>query len=181
MMISIVQKRIFVFVSLAVLISSPLLLVRIIQSRYGKEHPLIGTRVPSIIVSTRSGTTFSLTYRGNKYILIFFSVECPHCMNELSNFDLIYNQFKQKINVFAVSLSKPNKTKALLTSRTYPFPVFQAEESTYKDSIKIFDLPTILYIDEQQILRHYYIGDRNIAEERMLLTEFSNESFKGNE
>jgi peroxiredoxin len=175
--ISFMRKRIFVFISMAVLISSPLVLIRILQSHSDKEYPLVGMRVSTFVVSTISGTTFSLTYCDKKNVLIFFSVECFHCINELSNFELLYNQYKQTINILAISISKPNKTKAFLTSKTYPFPVFQAEESTSQDSMKIFNVPTILYIDEQKILRHYYTGERNIAEERILLRHFSNEGF----
>jgi peroxiredoxin len=176
-MVSLVQKRKVAFVSLAVLISSPLLLMWMIHHRYDKEYLRIGMRVPTLLVSTLSGTAFSLTCCDKTNILVFFSVECSHCINELSNFDLLYHQFKKKINIVAISLSTSNKTKAFLTSRTYPFPVFQAVDDSSQDSMRIFDFPTILYVDEQRILRHHYIGERTIAQDKMLLSEFIHESF----
>jgi peroxiredoxin len=177
MVITLKQKKLFVFILLAALISIPLVLVRIVQSRYNGNLPALGMPVPSLTVSTMNGNAFHLSQSGHKSVLLFFSVDCPHCINELSHFDSLNIQFKKKINIIAISMSNINSTKALLASRQYPFPVFQSEESASQDSMRIIELPTILYIDEQQILRHLYIGERTIAEERMLLTKFTDGRF----
>jgi peroxiredoxin len=175
--ITVKQKKIFVLALLVALISSPLLLVRMVQSRHNENHPILGMHIPTLTVSTIKGTTFTLTQRGKKNILLFFSVECPHCINELLIFDSLYKQFGHTINIIAISMSNPNKTDALLASMAYPFPIFQSADSALQDSLKIFELPAILYTDEQQILRHFYFGERTMTEERMLLLKFAEERF----
>jgi hypothetical protein len=95
----------------------------------------------------------------------------------LSNLGLLYAQFKPQIDIFAISLSKREKTILLFSSKMLPFPVFQGERTILEDSIKIVEVPTMLFIDEQRILRHYYVGERTIEEDRKFIQEFCNESF----
>lgn len=172
-----IQRKILVLGLLITLVSSPIVLIWYFENHNSDEPQLIGMRVPSFIVSTLSGTTFSFDSRGKKHIFVFFTAECSECRNELSNLDLLYGQFKSQIDFFAISLSNSKETKLLLSSEKYSFPVFQGERNALVDSMKIIGTPTIFFADEQQILRRRYVGDRPIGKDRKLLQEFSNESF----
>lgn len=177
MILTIIQKKIVTSGLLIFIIISPLALIWYFQKQDDGKSPFLGMHVPSIVVSTLNGTVFLLNYRGKKQILIYFTVECSHCRNELINLDLLYVEFKPQIDIFAISLSKLEKTMLLLSSRIVSFPVFQKERTSLEDSIKVVDVPTMLFIDEQRILRHIYVGERTIEEDRKLLYEFSNENF----
>jgi peroxiredoxin len=172
------QYKIMILVLLIVLVSSPIVLSWHFYKQHSIESYLHGMQVPSIVVSTMNGTTFSLTYRGKKYVLVFFAAECSSCRGELSNLELLYKQFKPQIDIFAISLSKLEKTKTLISSKNYSFPVFQWKGMALKDSMKIVDVPTTLFVDEQRIIRHGYVGDRTIKDDKRLIQDFIEESFQ---
>jgi hypothetical protein len=128
-------------------------------------------------VSTFNGTPFPLNYHGKKQLLIFFSAECSRCRNELFNLGYLYTQFNSQVEFFAISLSKKEITMMLFSSQSFPFPVFLLNRTTLQDSMKIVDVPTIVYIDEHRIMRHVFVGDRTFKEDRTLIQNFCRESF----
>jgi peroxiredoxin len=172
-----IKKKIAALSLLIVLVSSPIILIWY-SKKYNLEEPsLIGMRIPSITVSTLSEARFSFDYRGKKHIILFFSIECPKCRNELSNFDSLYSQFKSRIDFFAISLSNLEETKMLVSLEKFLFPIFQGESDTLLDTLKINGTPVIFFVDEQQILRHRYLGDRSLKKDKQLLQEFIDEIY----
>jgi peroxiredoxin len=171
------QNKIMIMGLLVFLVSSPIILSWYFYKKDSIESLPIGTQVPSLIVSTMNGTTFSLNYRGKKHILVFFTAECLSCREELTNLDLLYSQFRPQIDIFAISLSKLERTKVLLLSRKFSFPVFHWKRTTIKDSMNIVNVPTMFFIDEHRIMRHVFVGDRTLKEDKTLIQNFCGESF----
>ena len=162
---------------LVVLVSSPIALTWYINKHSPNDSFPLGRQLPSLAVTTVNGTTFSFNYQGKKHIIIFFTAECSRCQDELSNLKILYAQYKSKIDFFAISLSKLEKTKMLLSSQNLPFPLFQWKRTALQDSMKIVDIPTMFFIDEQRIVRNEYIGDRTLKEDKTLIQNFCEESF----
>jgi peroxiredoxin len=172
------QNKLMILGLLVILVSSPIALSWFFYKQSPTDSFPLGTQLPSLTVSTLNGTRFSLNYQGKKHILIFFTSECLSCRSELSNLDLLYTQFKSQVEFFAISLSKKEKTKILFSSEKYSFPFFLWKRTALKDSMKIVDIPTIFFIDEQRIIRHVYVGDRTLKEDKTLIRKFCKESFK---
>ena len=170
------ESKIIILGLLIVLVSSPIALLWYFYKPDSIESFPLSMRVPSFIVSTVNGTTFSLSSSGKKQVLILFTAECSSCRAELANLNCLYAHFKSQIDFFALSLSNSDITKLLLTSEKYSFPVFQAERNASIDSM-IINPPTMLFVDEQRILRHRYSGDRTLEKDKRLIQEFSNELF----
>jgi hypothetical protein len=155
----------------------PLVLVWYTQEHDKNNHSiLLGMRLPLLSLSTVSGTPFSFRYPGKKHILLFFTVECAHCLNEVSHYQFLYPTFKSEVHIIAVSLSNSMKTASFLSSNNTSFPTFLGQRIILDDSLQITDVPMLLYIDEQQIIRHTYSGERSLEEDRKLLSEFTQEN-----
>ena len=162
---------------LVVLVSSPIALTWYIHKHTSHNSFPIGMKAPSFVVSTINGTTFSLGYNGKKQIIIFFTAECSSCRDELSNLNKLYEQYKTKVNFFAISMSQLENTKILMSSQKIPFSVFLWTRTASQDSLKISDVPTLLFVDEQRIIRNEYIGNRALTEDKTLIQSFCEEPF----
>jgi peroxiredoxin len=162
---------------LVVLVTSPLALTWYIHHHSSHHSFPPGMMVPSFVVSTINGTIFSLTCQGKKHIIIFFSADCSSCRDELSNVKILYPPYKSKIDFFAISLSTLEKTKMLVSSQNFPFPVFLWKRTAGQNSMTIVDVPTMLFIDEQRIIRNEYVGARTLTEDKTLIHEFCEDSF----
>ena len=161
---------------LIILVLSPIAILLYFYKPDSVESLTLAIQVPSFIVSTLNGTTFSLNDKGKKHVLIFFTAECSSCRAELSNLDFLQSQFKSRIDFFAISLSSSAVTKSLVTSEKYSFPVFQAVRNSLLDSMNI-GAPTMFFVDEQRFLRHRYTGDRTLEKDKRLIQEFIDEAF----
>jgi peroxiredoxin len=173
---SILQKKITRAFFIFLFAWCPLLLVWYTQGHNrNTQSNLLGLHLPLLSLSTTSGTPFYFSYPGKKHILIFFTVECAHCLNELSHYQLLYPSFKSEVPIIAISLSNSMKTTSFLSSNNTSFPTFLGQRKLLDDSLQITDVPTLLFIDDQQIIRHAYSGERLLEEDRKLLSEFTQE------
>ena len=170
------QNKIMILGLLLVLVSSPMALTWYINKHSHHDSFPLGMQLPSLIVSTVNGITFSFNYQGKKHIVIFFTAECSSCQDELSNLKILYTQYKSKIDFFAISLSRLEITKMFLSSQNFPFPVFQWKRTALQDSMKIVDVPTMFFLDEQRIVRNEYMGNRTLKEDKALIQKFCEES-----
>jgi hypothetical protein len=170
---SILQKKIIQAFFIFLFAWCPLMLVWYTQEHDKNNHSnLLGMRMPILSLSTVSGTPFSFRIPGKKQIILFFTVECAQCLNELSNYQLLYPTFKSEIHFIAVSLSNPVKTASYFSSVNSSFPIFLCQRKLLADSLQITDIPSLLFIDEQQRIIHFFSGDRLLEEDRKLLDEF---------
>jgi peroxiredoxin len=175
------QNKLLIVTLLGILIVSPLVLSWYLM-KWSSHEPLPpGMRIPSLVVSTLNGTKFLLNYQGKKHILIFFSTECARCRNALSDLDGVYVQFKSRMEFIALSLSTLERTKQLFEMKKYSFPLFQWCRSVIKDSLNVTEVPAVVFVDEQRIVRHGYTGDKQIGEVRTLLQKFAGGSFSRKE
>jgi thiol-disulfide isomerase/thioredoxin len=171
------QNKIMILGLLVVLILSPIALTWYINKQSSHDSFPLGMKVHSFVVSTLNGTTFPLNYHGKKQLLIFFTAECSSCRSELLNLELLYTQYNSQVEFFAISLSKKEITMMLLSSQSFPFPVFLLNRTTLQDSMKIVNVPTIVYIDDHRIIRHVFVGERTLKEDKTLIQNFCGESF----
>ena len=141
------QNKIMILGLLLVLASSPLALTWYINKHSHNDSFPLGMQLPSLIVST-----------------------------VLSNLKILYTQYKSKIDFFAISLSRLEITNMFLSSQNFPFPVFQWKRTALQDSMKIVDVPTMFFLDEQRIVRNEYMGNRTLKEDKTLIQNFCEES-----
>jgi peroxiredoxin len=177
MLLPTTHNKILIGGLLLVLVSCPFVLSWFFYRHYSHNSFPLGMQLPSLSVSTLNGTACFLSYRGKKQLLIYFSAECSSCRGELTNLELLYKQFKPQVEFFAISLSKKEITRKLVSSENYSFPVFLSNHRAVKDSMKIVNIPSLLFVDEQRIIRHGYAGDRTLREDKMLIQNFCEETF----
>ncbi len=161
---------------LFLLVSVLVLLVWGLRSLANQQLPPLGRPLPPYLLSSLEGSRFSLDrYQGTRYLLLFFSVECPHCRNELSNVALLYPKYKTVLGFFVVSVSDRLNLKEFSDSQRYPFPMFHFEGTGTEKNGGAMSVPTLLLVDEKGILRARHLGDRSLVEDERILYTFLNE------
>jgi len=88
-------------------------------------------------------------YRGKNIILNFWASWCPPCREEMSEFQKIYSENKDKIVVLGVNLqeSKDN-AEAFVKKLGITFPILLDPNAQVKDRYNVFTQPVTYFIDE---------------------------------
>ncbi|MGH2568308.1 MAG: TlpA family protein disulfide reductase [Bacteroidota bacterium] len=157
-------------VGLVVTVSVPFALILLLHAE--TVEPLsIGQPAPSLQLFSLYDQT-PISPAGNKKIILFFTVECPHCQNELLNFDALFRRYHKLMNFAAVSLSSSIKTKEFVRERGFPFPVAVDEEKTTKETYRFTSVPALFLIDKQGILRYRRFGKASLQVDEELVVAF---------
>ena len=109
-----------------------------------------------------------------KYIVLdFWNSSCGHCYKAFPIFQKLYDQYKQRNDVFIGSVfvkRKKNETydtgDSILTKKNYTFPTFATEPKSaffQKSGVRVF--PTILILNEKRDI--IYQGNLNSARDKL--------------
>ena len=94
-------------------------------------------------------------------VIIFFKPECHHCISLLaSTVSLCLNQSIDATLIKAVSISDSISTANFLTNYRFPFSV-QNSNKRIIQQLGIKNVPTVLLIDNNGILRYKWVGRRS--------------------
>jgi peroxiredoxin len=112
----------------------------------------------------------------DKQVVLIFTVECPHCQNELFNFEVLYRRYGKRVNFIAMSLSDKKKTTEYVQTKAYSFPVVLDEEKKAKAAYRVATVPVLFFIDEDGILYKRRSGEASLELDERLVLAFLNET-----
>ncbi|MGB2866867.1 MAG: TlpA disulfide reductase family protein [Bacteroidota bacterium] len=171
------QKNLLAGVLLLGLVVLPISAVWILHGEFTNRSPAPGTRIPSLILSTRDGSTFALgDFIGKRGLIFFFTVECSHCRKEFSNLTSLYPQYAKDLRFFFVSLSEVADTRVFLGINESTRPVFYYNSRNAGNAIDLSLVPTLYLVDEGLILRSKYVGERSLEGDKQIIEEFIHDS-----
>jgi peroxiredoxin len=131
---------------------------------YGKanvEPIMLGSPVPDISLFTRSGIPVSLeALLSRKALLLFFTVDCPHCITELLHFSALETTRKDSLQFLFVSLSSPDETRHFFSTWRDDLPLVLADPDRTKEALGIIPLPLLLFVDSGGRVVYRRCGER---------------------
>lgn len=158
---------------LVVLLCAPLLLLMYFRAQVSVTQIPIGQNLPSLELSTLDGGNIqSENFTGKKLTLLFFTIECPKCMGQLENMHRLSSRYGKLIQFVGVSLSDRDKTREFSARSGYSFDLFQMDYEKAREIIGIALVPTILFVDENQILKQRLVGEQPLAKTEKAVQEF---------
>lgn len=157
-------------ITLLFILATPAALLVFLYSALSTKLLPVGITVPPLVL--RTGENVLAKFEGKKSTVLFFTVECPHCKNQLASFHALASEFSSRVNFIAVSLSKSEKTTGFLADNTFPFPIVQGNKNVLEDSWSIPGVPALFLIDENGILKYRRLGETKLEEDRKLLQRF---------
>ena len=138
-----------------------------------QEAPQVGKLLPSIpVVSLERQRVLFDSVIDRKCVLIFFSVSCPPCRQEIVSLNMLYPEFKDSLRIIAISLSSFSDTFRFIDIVGISFPVFIDTAHTSAKVLHINAVPTILFINNRGVLADYRTGEIDIRRLRSIISNF---------
>lgn len=152
-------KKVVAFIGLVLVLSIPTAFILLLDPLY--ESLQIGEPLPPLsLVGLDQDTVTLEAFKGRNLALLFFTTSCPHCKNQLMNFEALYRRYRSDIKFAAVSLSRNKETRDLIELQGVSFPVFFLRRPN--DGHRIHGVPALFFADGNRILRYSRIGARSV-------------------
>ena len=86
---------------------------------------------------------------------------------------MIYcRDFKDKLDILAVSVDNLESTKALTAAMNLKFPVVVVDKEQLKTNFRVNILPAFFCVDEFGVLKKYYTGEHSPKVDEHLIQDF---------
>jgi peroxiredoxin len=137
----------------------------------------VGSRIHSFAGVTVNGVSFirDSTSR-KKLVLLFFAPGCIHCRAEIANLEKVYQQYHDRLDIAGISLDNAEATKSVMKELKIDFPVIAEHGRELGEMFGVQTLPSLLCIDESQVLRNRYTGEHSLAMLEHFAAEFASSS-----
>ncbi len=156
--------------ALAALLAGALLVALYLYGRANVEPLMVGSVLPEIPLSTRSGVPVSLhTRRSRQALLVFFRIDCPHCITELLHFSALQLTARDSLDFLFVSLSPPDETRDFFSTWRDDLPLVIADPGTAGKALGIMTLPLLLVVDDGGRVIYRRSGERSFETDEHLV------------
>jgi hypothetical protein len=105
-----------------------------------------GVATPPLL--TCDGASALAKSRSSKSIVLFFSVVCTHCRNQLANLTRLFPKYASRIVFLTLSSSDQAQTRRFVSQNRFPFSIFQGNKDSIYNFQKIPGVPALFLIDE---------------------------------
>jgi len=159
---------------LIILIVLPIIVYFYFKSQWIAQPLEIGVQVPSVKIETLDGEeVFTCSIISKKSLLIFFSTDCLHCRKEMSELCIFFPIIKDSLNIVAISVSDMKATKDFVITYKIPFSVYLDNNGEAKRSFHVFPIPALFFIDKEQRIVQYKVGEQKREHLWLMLKGFS--------
>ena len=121
-----------------------------------------------------NGNSFTLSNNlGKPILLCFFLSTCPHCANEVSHLNAVYNKYKDSNNllVIGIGIGTFEKINEFAQTNTIQYPVLVDQNQKVADLYNVSAVPHNVFIDRRGKIVREKIGEMNQAELEQYLQE----------
>lgn len=98
--------------------------------------------------------------KGQVVFINFWATWCAPCIAEMPNLQLLYDEYKNRVDFYFVTNDDPEKIKKFKTENNYTFPVF-IPISKYPKVLKVEVLPTTYLLDKSGLVMMKELGVAN--------------------
>ncbi|MFA6468925.1 MAG: redoxin domain-containing protein [Bacteroidota bacterium] len=138
----------------------PVMIFYLVQNYIIAEPLPLGSTVPSAIISTMNGEcvrTDSLLKQ--KGIFVFFSPTCSHCEHLLVSLEILYKQYEEYFQLYAISNGTMSMTREFIMRNNLSVPILLDTIGNVRKLYKVSVVPAIFFIDASKVLTEYRTGE----------------------
>jgi peroxiredoxin len=167
-------KRFTAAIGLVVLLSVPVATVTLLQRAGGLHQLRPGDQIPTLsLTPLDSAGVSTIGLNGKGAVILFFSVNCPRCQQEISNFDKLFGAFSDKTVFVVISSGSSRETKEFLERRGIALPVFLDDNAQNKKAFGVIEVPTLFLVKANGVIAYRGSGAEPLEARRRLLADFS--------
>jgi len=157
---------------LAVTLAGVPLLLFYLYGKANVEPITLGCQLPDIPVHTWNGGLTSLqAMLSRKAVVLVFTVDCPHCVNEVLHFAALHVTKKDSLQFVFVSLSSTDETRQFFSTWRDKVPIVLADPGKAREALGIITLPSLFCINGDGRVLYRRFGERPFeADERLVHT-----------
>ena len=130
-----------------------------------------GQQAPDFTLSQPGGGSATLSdLRGKPVVLNFYTTWCGPCLNEMPDFQAIYEEYGDRIRVLGVSSGEATATvDAFLARAGYTYPMAYDPDGTVSALYKIQAIPQTWVLGADGVIVEYIYGGTNAQRLRQAL------------
>jgi len=124
-------------------------------------NPWVGKTAPDFSLQTLEGKTVTLNeLKGKPVLLNFWACRCPHCQAEMSYFQEVYTELKDKeLEIIGVNIKESaQEVSAYMDQNGYSLPVCLDTDGAVADSYGVRLLPSTYFIDKDGVIQEVVIA-----------------------
>ncbi len=122
----------------------------------------IGDQVPPLTIAPGMQVSGSDSLRGRKRVLFFLSGACPHCVRMAASIGELCSRFGSRLHMLCICLSDPTTSGVMLSMLDGRIPVVFPDPLQTRERFGVQMIPSVLLIDENDILRERESGERSL-------------------
>lgn len=120
---------------------------------YGCIPPPTPSKAPDFTLLDVEGNPFTLREKeGQPIVLCFFTVQCPHCINEVPHLNAIYQEYKDShgLLVVGVAAGEPQaEVENFIDTYSVEYPVLLDSQGEVADLYGVRPVPHLFFIDRE--------------------------------
>ncbi len=156
---------------LVVLCCIPVLMAVLVHRTGTVRQLQRGELMPPLNLRSVDSTSLqALDLNGKHAALLFFSVDCPRCWTEISNFEQLFHSFNDKYTFVGISSGNSRQTMNFVNERKISFPIFLDEQGEATETFGITEVPTLILGNSEGAIIHRDAGVWSLEARRKLLS-----------
>jgi thiol-disulfide isomerase/thioredoxin len=97
---------------------------------------------------------------GKRAAILFFSVDCPHCQNEIPIFNEAERRFGSEMDFVAIALNDKQKVDSFVRTHDIRTKVHVDEKGTVGKLFGVSEVPVLFLVNENQRIEWIGIGEQ---------------------
>jgi cytochrome c biogenesis protein CcmG, thiol:disulfide interchange protein DsbE len=126
------------------------------------EAASVGAHAPSFELTALDNKSYSLkSLQGKPVVLNFWASWCGPCKLEAPELVRIYEKYQEKVNVYAIDLTKNDSipdAQAFAQKNKYTFPVLLDKEGAVADKYQVQAIPTSYFVNKDGVIVDKVLG-----------------------
>lgn len=116
---------------------------------------VIGAEDNKLVIEDLGGKTFNIgDFKGNVILINFWATWCPPCRAEMPSFQMLYNDYSDKISFLFIADDNLDKIRNFMSEFNYKLPVYILR-SPPTQTFSIHSIPTSFLINKKgEVLVH---------------------------
>jgi peroxiredoxin len=128
--------------------------------------PSLGLSAPDFTLKDTSGNPVSMSnYNGKAVLLLFLATWCPHCANEVSSVESVYEQYNDKgFRVLAIDVAEnASKARSYRNAHGLTFMILNDSNQTVSKQYHVTGFPTHFFVAPDGQISSIVVGELNHA------------------